>query len=744
MDTRKENDFICLKNQGATCYMNSLMETLYLTPYFRNVVYHMPRTKNNIPYESGYLELQNLLYLFQCSDSSAATKALVKSFGLDVYPFLKDNVQGLNSFLFGKLENKGAAVKGTVGQHFEGHCIECIHADYKSSGIEPFNVEHQEGDYKYHAENLCLQRGQLWEVSNKTHNAEGKLFSESELGLDLLPHPPEKSKEDILFFILCNPKEEEVCFVGRIFINASGKPSDILRKLNEMTGLMPYEEIKLHETSVKFTFGPKLQLCEYFVRSNSSSKGPIFAPVKACIISLIMSLQSPAMRLRNICSLVFSILPKVPTHPGFLNDFQKDEQVEQQLMELTGNLPELPREILMDIFTLLEIPDLVRAGSVCSSWNSAYANMCSIGQYKMQQTPCLLYTSESAGEKVAHIYSLAEKRAYKLILPEPPIQKRYLIGSSHGWLVTVDERSEMHLVNPITSEQIALPSVITIEQVTPIYDDTGAICNYLFSSHATQPVTRRPLTVALGKLRCYLHHKALVFYDMSAGSYIVVLIYNPYGQLSFARIGDEKWTRLPSHTHFQDCIYKNGVLYAVTSFGEIIAIDLSGTVLSTKTILDRVRNRYGSHRVYIAEAPWGDLLQIWRPEVWIEEVDEHRHRATFRNKAERMEIYKVCTVAKKLVQIDSLDGYVLFLGNNQTLCSRAEVYPQLKPNHVYFTDDVEGVAYSCEQGYRLNIGVLNFGNKIMEEIIFPRPWSNCLAPLLIMPNPRKMDSSLHI
>ncbi|XP_066347811.1 F-box only protein 7-like [Miscanthus floridulus] len=174
--------------------------------------------------------------------------------------------------------------------------------------------------------------------------------------------------------------------------------------------------------------------------------------------------------------------------------------------------PKLPQEILMEIFALLETPDLVRAGSVCCSWNSTYTSTCCFRRYKWPQTPCLIYTSESAGDNVAFIYSLEEKRAYKLTLPEPPIHRRYLIGSSNGWLVTADERSEMHLVNPITSEQISLPSVVTIEQ------------------------------------------------------------------LSFARLGDEKWTWLPPHSNFEDCIYKDGLLYAVTLLGQIITFDLSGTV----------------------------------------------------------------------------------------------------------------------------------------------------------------------
>lgn len=64
---------------------------------------------------------------------------------------------------------------------------------------------------------------------------------------------------------------------------------------------------------------------------------------------------------------------------------------------------------------------------------------------------------------------------YKLTLPEPAIRSRFLIGSSHGWLVTVDDRSDMHLVNPITGEQVALPSVITMEHVKPIYNKSQTV-----------------------------------------------------------------------------------------------------------------------------------------------------------------------------------------------------------------------------------------------------------------------------
>jgi hypothetical protein len=36
-DSRKETGYVGLKNQGATCYMNSLLQYLYHLPYFRKV-----------------------------------------------------------------------------------------------------------------------------------------------------------------------------------------------------------------------------------------------------------------------------------------------------------------------------------------------------------------------------------------------------------------------------------------------------------------------------------------------------------------------------------------------------------------------------------------------------------------------------------------------------------------------------------------------------------------------------------
>ena len=45
-DSKKETGYVGLKNQGATCYMNSLLQTLYHIPYFRKVFFIIYANKN--------------------------------------------------------------------------------------------------------------------------------------------------------------------------------------------------------------------------------------------------------------------------------------------------------------------------------------------------------------------------------------------------------------------------------------------------------------------------------------------------------------------------------------------------------------------------------------------------------------------------------------------------------------------------------------------------------------------------
>ncbi|KAK1409857.1 hypothetical protein QVD17_36386 [Tagetes erecta] len=182
-DSKKETGYVGLKNQGATGYINILLQTWYHIPYFRKAIYHMP-TENDMPSRSIPLALQSIFYKLQYNETRVATKELTKSFGWDQYDsFMQHDVQELNKVLCEKLEDKmkGTFAAGTIQRLFEGHHInytECVNIDFKSTRKESFHVlqlevkdcqdvyasfdkyvevERLEGNNKYHAEGHGLQ-----------------------------------------------------------------------------------------------------------------------------------------------------------------------------------------------------------------------------------------------------------------------------------------------------------------------------------------------------------------------------------------------------------------------------------------------------------------------------------------------------------------------------------------------------------------------------------------------------------
>jgi ubiquitin carboxyl-terminal hydrolase 7 len=183
-DSRKETGFVGLKNQGATCYMNSLLQTLFNINQFRKAVYHMPTSEDADPATSMPLALQSVFYKLQFTAGPVSTKDLTRSFGWDTADaFQQHDVQELNRILCDRLEEKmkGTRVEGMVNKLFEGHTInyiECINVDYKSTRREPFmdvqldvknckdiyasfdkycEVEVLEGDNQYNAEQHGMQ-----------------------------------------------------------------------------------------------------------------------------------------------------------------------------------------------------------------------------------------------------------------------------------------------------------------------------------------------------------------------------------------------------------------------------------------------------------------------------------------------------------------------------------------------------------------------------------------------------------
>ena len=90
---RNETGFVGLLNQGATCYLNSLVQTLFMTPQFQKLILELDISQSdNIDIKNNYLdnlnkweiliEMQKLFAEMKYVDKQAAsTEKMTRSFG---------------------------------------------------------------------------------------------------------------------------------------------------------------------------------------------------------------------------------------------------------------------------------------------------------------------------------------------------------------------------------------------------------------------------------------------------------------------------------------------------------------------------------------------------------------------------------------------------------------------------------------------------------------------------------------
>uniref|UniRef100_A0A0E0E2P2 KIB1-4 beta-propeller domain-containing protein n=1 Tax=Oryza meridionalis TaxID=40149 RepID=A0A0E0E2P2_9ORYZ len=191
--------------------------------------------------------------------------------------------------------------------------------------------------------------------------------------------------------------------------------------------------------------------------------------------------------------------------------------------------PELPMDMLLEI---------LRCAAVCTAWRTAYRDLRRRGIAASRQTPCLIYRSAAAGLNAIGMYSLSDQRPYTIPIPDP-ISEQHWFGSSHGWLIAADCRSDIILLNPITGRRIALPPATTMQHVTLVLNEEGILDKDPSKEHS------EPDTYSLEEYRRYMYTKLVLSSNPSSDDdCIPMLIHQPYDQLSFAKVGGNSWNWL--------------------------------------------------------------------------------------------------------------------------------------------------------------------------------------------------------
>ncbi|CAG2200845.1 USP47 [Mytilus edulis] len=149
---KSDTGYVGLVNQAMTCYLNSLIQTLYMTPEFRNALYRWEfdgsedEAFKSIPYQScAFGTLQKLFLQLQTSKKRAVeTTELTRSFGWDSSEvWQQHDVQELCRVMFDALESKwrNTDQANLINHLYQGKMkdyVKCLECNNESARVDAY------------------------------------------------------------------------------------------------------------------------------------------------------------------------------------------------------------------------------------------------------------------------------------------------------------------------------------------------------------------------------------------------------------------------------------------------------------------------------------------------------------------------------------------------------------------------------------------------------------------------------
>ncbi|PIA28202.1 hypothetical protein AQUCO_07200088v1 [Aquilegia coerulea] len=320
---------------------------------------------------------------------------------------------------------------------------------------------------------------------------------------------------------------------------------------------------------------------------------------------------------------------------------------------------------------LVHIKDYIRFGAVCHSWHSIYTQ--NPHRHLMhRQLPVLMLSSDYGKTK---IYDLSSERVHKI-----PVRVReyyeYSRCSTEGWLVSkpVIWNPSLHLFNPFLSvaNKIELPWLLS---------------NFYFDK------------VVLSANPASNPHFVVMAFSLSS-------VCSDNRKMAVYKPGYEAWKFLDCKCNkIQDVIYYRHQFYVLDCDGAVWACNATcpHLILWNVVQVPPLELKCVGRRMYLVESS-GVLLQVTR--IWKQRngYNLHPHLTV----TAEFKVFKLEQVALNWVEMTTLGGQTLFLGDNTSMSILASDFPGCKPNCIYFTDEGFGDTVG-EFGY-IDMGVYNVEN----------------------------------
>ncbi|KAL4643714.1 hypothetical protein ACB092_02G112000, partial [Castanea dentata] len=337
---------------------------------------------------------------------------------------------------------------------------------------------------------------------------------------------------------------------------------------------------------------------------------------------------------------------------------------------------------------------------VCSSWRSAAAQLQS--QYhSIHITPWLMLPNAQDDDHTSRCFlNLAENKVYKFEnafefegLGNDP----WCVGSSHGWLVILDDEANPLVFNPFSRVQIELPLPITCK------------------------------------------------------NFEVVVIYGFLSRLAFCKHGDTTWTNLSDAADqvYRDIICHNNQLYALDDNLSVKVWDFQGPSLNEimtippLTLLKDVdstrkfsRDICVSTQIYLVKTSSEILFieRFIRKSFKELSTEDGTQTVVCSCSTKLFYVFKLNLREQRWEKVESLNDQVLFLGGNQSISFSG--LDRCKPNSIYFTDDKWNDENNTEFSYGgHDVGLFNLDDQSITHFFDSDLEKIDPPPFWITPNP---------
>ncbi|KAJ3692692.1 hypothetical protein LUZ60_011787 [Juncus effusus] len=306
-------------------------------------------------------------------------------------------------------------------------------------------------------------------------------------------------------------------------------------------------------------------------------------------------------------------------------------------------------------------------------------------------------------------FNLEKSEIHNLNISElgPPC---WIYGSSNGWLGVINNNLDLELLNPLTRASVPLPRL-----------DSVTIEKYLEMSSDYKPSYARD---------SYVKKVTIMEDSTSPLNFLVAIIFSAEQTLGLCRLADKEWTVLSArikpppgeieyHRSFKDVIFYNGKVYALETYSvKVFDYFGPGNVRATTSIKIPGRNEeygvstsYGSYLVMSC----GNLLYVQRYGEYCLPIYGGWNEPLKLAMTKYFKVYRLGSDKETWIRVYSLEGESLFVGSNDSVSVSTKERPWLKPDCIYFMDDLHLPDEFKPSRFELDNGVFSLKENCVVE-----------------------------